>query len=243
MPNVTSIGALMAIVFLAALVSGWIAAGSPRISYVGFQIAFAFFLCVIQGSAPAFDMTIARDRVIGVLFGNIVVALVFTLIWPVSVVRRIDPAIAAFVRRLAAMAAAGSRPKRWALAAETQAALGAIEQDLDLARYKPSAISATQTWLNRRREIAHTLASLQGPLLICADQDPAFSGGVAHRLDWLAEDFGANSGSSAAAPQTAQARPLRRLRRGAGSGRELDVCVHRNSSREAGAIGRPTLRR
>src|SRR6516162_7058666 len=81
-PQVTSIGALMAIVFLGAFASGWIAAGSPRISYAGFQIAFAFFLCVIQGSGPSFDMTIARDRVIGILLGNVVVFVVFTNIWP-----------------------------------------------------------------------------------------------------------------------------------------------------------------
>ena len=94
MPNVTSIGGLMGVVFLAALASGWIAAGGPRISYVGFQLAFAFFLSVIQGAAPAFDMTIARDRTIGILFGNLVVAVVFTQIWPVTIAERIDPAIA-----------------------------------------------------------------------------------------------------------------------------------------------------
>jgi multidrug resistance protein MdtO len=199
MPNVTSIGMLMAIVFLAALASGWVAAGTPRISYVGFQIAFAFFLCVIQGSAPGFDMTFARDRVIGILFGNLVVALVFTLIWPVSVAKRIDPAITAFVRRLAAMAAAGSRPKRWALAAEAQMASGAIEQDLDLTYYEPSAIRPAQVWLDWRRQIADALASLQGPLLVGADQDPA--GGVAQRLDRLASKFNVHSGPSAAAPE------------------------------------------
>ena len=189
MPYVTSIGALMAIVFLAALVSGWIAAGSPRISYVGFQIAFAFFLCVIQGSAPAFDMTVARDRVIGILFGNLVVALVFTLIWPVSIAKRIDPALTSLLRRLAAMAGAGSRAKRWALAAETQAALGAIEQDLDLARYEPGAMRPSPTWFDRRREAADALASLQGPLLIAYDQDADVSGRIARRLDRLADDF------------------------------------------------------
>ena len=86
---------------------------------------------MIQGSAPAFDMSVARERIIGILFGNLVVALVFTLIWPVSVAKRIDPAVAALLRRLAALAAAASRPARWALAAETQSALGGLEQDLE----------------------------------------------------------------------------------------------------------------
>jgi multidrug resistance protein MdtO len=76
-PYLTSITALMVVVFAGALASGYVAAGSPRISYAGFQIAFAFFLCVIQGPSPAFDLTTARDRVIGILIGNVVTYLVF----------------------------------------------------------------------------------------------------------------------------------------------------------------------
>jgi multidrug resistance protein MdtO len=191
MPNVTSIGALLALVFLAALVSGWIAAGSPRISYVGFQIAFAFFLCVVQGSAPTFDMTIARDRVIGILFGNLVVALVFTLIWPSSVARRIDPALAALLRRLGAMVSAPSRSARWALATEAQTALCAIEQDIDLTRYEPPSLRPTTGWLKRRRDATQALASLQWLLLIDAEQDPPVSSFIMHRLHRLAEAFAA----------------------------------------------------
>jgi hypothetical protein len=44
-------------------------------------------------------MTIARDRTIGILFGNLVVAIVFTQIWPVTIAGRIDPAIAGLLRR------------------------------------------------------------------------------------------------------------------------------------------------
>ena len=137
MPNVTSIGGLMVVVFLAALVSGWVAAGGPRIAYAGFQIAFAFFLCVVQGSAPAFDLTVARDRIIGILFGNLVVSVIFTQIWPVTVAHRIDPAIAAVLRKLAGLADARSPTKRWRLVAETQTALSGVEQELDLAGYEP----------------------------------------------------------------------------------------------------------
>jgi multidrug resistance protein MdtO len=197
-PNVTSIGALIAIVALAAFVSGWIAAGDPRISYIGFQLAFAFFLCVVQGSGPAFDMTIARDRVIGIVFGNLVVAVIFTLISPVSVAERIDPAVAVVVRKLGAMAVARSRAKRWVLVAETQAALGAIEQDIDLTVYEPVSIRPTQGWMDRRRKITRALASLQGPLLVGSDLDPEISGGIAHRLDRLVTDFHTHAEPTAA---------------------------------------------
>jgi multidrug resistance protein MdtO len=185
-PDVTSIGGLLSVVFLVALASAWIAAGSPRISYAGFQIAFAFFLCVIQGPAPAFDLSIARDRVIGILLGNLVVYLIFTRLWPVSVAKRIDPAIASVLRRLSAMAAAASPTTRRSVAAQVQGALGSIEQDLDLAGYEPAAIRPEESWLRARRRASHELAALQGPLLLSADRDPACAVDIGHRLERIA---------------------------------------------------------
>jgi multidrug resistance protein MdtO len=200
MPHVTSIGGLMGVVFLAALASGWIAAGGPRISYFGFQLAFAFFLSVVQGAAPAFDMTIARDRTIGILFGDLVVAIVFTLIWPVTIAERIEPAIADLLRQVAALVSAASMPRRWGLAAQLRTTLAAFEQDLALTRYEPAALRVPGTWLDERRDIARTLSSLQGPLLIGADQDPAGFAGTARRLDRLAERFGDAVEPDGAAP-------------------------------------------
>ena len=182
-----SIGGLMGVVFLATLVSGWVAAGGPRISYAGFQLAFAFLLCVIQGAAPAFDMTIARDRTIGIFFGDIVVAIVFTQIWPVTIAERLDPALRALLRQAAALASAASMARRWELATEVRTRLMALEQDLALSRYEPLAIRPVRAWLDERRDVARTLSSLQGPLLIGADQDPAGFVGLAHRLDQLAQ--------------------------------------------------------
>jgi multidrug resistance protein MdtO len=190
MPNVTSIGGLMGVVFLAALVSGWVAAGGPRISYAGFQLAFVFFLSVVQGSAPAFDMTIARDRTIGILFGNLVVAVVFTQIWPVTVAGRINPALATLLRQLAGLVSAAAMPHRWGSAVQARAQLSAIEQDLDLTHFEPFSIRPTPGWLNAQREIARILSSLQGLLLIGADQQPDGLDGTANRLERLADIFG-----------------------------------------------------
>jgi multidrug resistance protein MdtO len=186
MPNVTSIGGLMGIVFLGALASGWIAAGGPRISYLGLQLAFAFFLSVIQGAAPAFNMTIARDRTIGILFGDLVVLIVFTQIWPVTIAKRIDPAIAALLRRFAALVSAASSSKRWGIAAETRTQLASIEQDLGLAHYETPAVRPSPDWLNDRWEVAHDLSSLHSLLLISGDQEPSGQAATARRLEWLA---------------------------------------------------------
>jgi multidrug resistance protein MdtO len=184
-PDLTSIGTLMITVFLASLAAAWVAAGDARIAYAGFQIAFAFFLCVIQGSGPSFDMVTARDRIIGILLGNVVVYVIFTNLWPVSVVNRIGPEIVALLRKFSTMLTAGSRDAALA-ASEAQAALGALERDLDLATYEPASIHPGLDWLGRRREAAGDMAAMAGVLLLSAVQDPELSRELAKRLDRLA---------------------------------------------------------
>jgi multidrug resistance protein MdtO len=193
-PHVTSIGALMAIVFLGAFASGWIAAGSPRISYAGFQIAFAFFLCVIQGSGPSFDMTIARDRVIGILLGNMVVFVLFTNIWPVSVGERIDPAMAALLRCLCGLLTEASRLARCSEGAEAQEMLAGIERDLDLAQYEPPSIRPRGKWLHVRRRAADELGALFGPLFLTGGKSPPVAAKFANRLSKLADGLEASGG-------------------------------------------------
>jgi multidrug resistance protein MdtO len=195
MPSLTSIADLMAIVFIGAFASAYVAVGSPRISYAGFQIAFAFFLCVVQGSAPAFDMTTARDRVIGILLGNLVVYVLFTNLWPVSVAKNIDPAIAALLRGLGAMMRAINSWTRRALASKMRSALSAIEIDIDLARYEPRAVRSSDSWLQSRESTAREIGALQGPLLLSADQDGEKTSHIARRLEALADRFSdTNSG-------------------------------------------------
>jgi len=176
----------MAVIFIGAYASAYVVGGGPRIAYAGFQMAFAFFLCVVQGSAPAFDLTIARDRVIGILLGNIVVYLMFTNLWPVSVSKRIDPAIAAVLRRLKAMLTATTPSERRALAGETQSALAAIETDLDLAQYEPVNVRPSSNWFAARREAVDGIGSIMSPMLVIADQHTVVSGHFANRLDCIA---------------------------------------------------------
>ncbi|WP_206606696.1 FUSC family protein [Steroidobacter cummioxidans] len=198
LPSLTSIQELLAVVFVGALASAWIAAGSPRISYAGFQVAFAFFLCVIQGPAPAFDLTVARDRIIGVLIGNLVVYFVFTRLWPVSVGPRVDAAITDVLRHLSAMSKAVSSVARGALAVKAQAVLETIEGDLQIARYEPASIRPTEGWLQARRQAAAEIDALAAPLLVLSsrappNEDAAFAGDVARRLEGLADGASAMS--------------------------------------------------
>jgi multidrug resistance protein MdtO len=188
-PSLTSIEALMALVFIGGLAAAYVSAGSPRISYAGYQIAFAFFLCVIQGSAPAFDMTVARDRIIGIILGNLVVYVLFTNLWPVSVAKRVDPAIAALLRGLGAMMLAVNSSTRRALASKARAELSALEADLDLAGYEPQGVRPNRAWLESRRDAAREIGALASPLLLNAERDRETSAPIARRLQALAGRF------------------------------------------------------
>ncbi|MBJ9965256.1 FUSC family protein [Burkholderia seminalis] len=171
-PALSSVGHLMALVFAGAWLSAWIAFGSPRIAYAGFQIAFAFFLCVIQGAGPGFDLTIARDRTIGILLGNVVVYLVFTRIWPVSIGKQIDVALAALLDQWRRIARIAQPAERRTLAAEAFARHGAITQELGLVHYEPSWVRPAATWLASRRRALAELGAIEGPLFLLAERQP-----------------------------------------------------------------------
>jgi multidrug resistance protein MdtO len=188
-PSLTSIDALMAIVFIGGYAAAYVAVGSPRISYAGFQIAFAFFLCVVQGSAPAFDMETARDRVIGILLGNLVIYVLFTNFWPISVARRIDPAMAALLTELGEMMRATNALTRRAIASAARAALAVVETDIDLAAYEPRSVHPSRNWLAIRRGMTQEIAAIESPLLLSANQEAATSSHIANRLDTLAGRF------------------------------------------------------
>ena len=190
-PELTSIEALLALVFAGALLAGWIAAGSERIAYAGYQLAFAFFLCVLQGAAPAFDLTIARDRVIGILFGNLVAYLMFTRVWPVSIGQRIDTLLLGLLRQLAAVALVRGDRARQGRAAEVWATLATLEQHLDLSRLEPRSIRPPEAALRPRERLLDIIRPLAGNLLFLSDRHGRELIHAGRQLERMAEQFDA----------------------------------------------------
>ncbi|MEJ1965537.1 MAG: FUSC family protein [Gammaproteobacteria bacterium] len=183
-PAIDSIWALLAVVFVGTLCGGWVAAGSSRIAYAGFQFVFAFFLCVIQGTGPAFDLTIARDRVIGILIGNAVMYLVFTRLWPVSVSHRIEQAFDSLLKELRAVARMPP-PARRLRAPALQGHITAIGDDLALVPYEPRTIRPSSEWSSARHDALEAAAGLTG--LILLDREPHLRERLDARLETLTQ--------------------------------------------------------
>jgi len=62
-------------------ISAWIGTASARLSYLGVQLALAFYLINLQEFAIQTSLAIARDRVFGVLLGLVSMWLLFDRLW------------------------------------------------------------------------------------------------------------------------------------------------------------------
>jgi multidrug resistance protein MdtO len=103
LPHCTDIGQLCLLIAVVSAGAAWIATSSEQLAYAGLQIAFAFFLGVLQGYAPATDLTVLRDRIVGILLGNVVMTIVFSTLWPQSAATRVRSAVGQVLRALAAL--------------------------------------------------------------------------------------------------------------------------------------------
>jgi multidrug resistance protein MdtO len=100
LPHLIDIGQLCLLIAAVSVGAAWVATSSELLSYAGMQIAFAFFLGILQGYAPATDLTVLRDRVAGILLGNIVITIVFSSFWPQSARSGVRAAIAEALRAI-----------------------------------------------------------------------------------------------------------------------------------------------
>jgi len=208
-PQLQSIGALMLLVFLGTLPAAWVAAGGERIAYAGFQIAFAFFLCVIQDYGPGFDLTVARDRVIGIFFGNLVMYVMATQIWPVSIAGRAGATITAGLRGLRDMARSANAPQWNAGALAAYGAIARLGEALELMAFEPASLRPSIAWRQARARVSADLAGVFRLLaMLTPASDPVpLLGVAAGRLDGLARasdegDFvTAETTAAAAAPE------------------------------------------
>lgn len=164
MPFMTDIGQLALLVGGGSLIAAWIANGSERISYMGWQAALAFFLCTLGSFEPSFDFGAATNRILGILFGNVVVSIVFSTIWPVSIGGNLRAALSKATVALTAILRGAPSVAREAT--DYYTSTRAVENDIELMGFEAERV--------RRREISADVAgtylndinALSAPILL-----------------------------------------------------------------------------
>lgn len=81
LPYLDSIAGFTILFVVVTAISAWIATATPRLSYLGVQLALAFYLINMQEFTIQVSLAVARDRVFGVLLGLISMWLVFDRLW------------------------------------------------------------------------------------------------------------------------------------------------------------------
>jgi multidrug resistance protein MdtO len=175
MPAMTDLGDLLLALTAVTLLAGWVATGSERISYAGWQIGLAYYLTVLQGYGPTLDMQTARDRVLGIVLGNLIVLVVFTTVWPSSLNQAIRRHVETALRQLALLMrldpgdqSEGARPR-------LQAAFGAATSAARTLMANDGYERGLSGWAGPRRPIdAGTIAELETIIVeVCVLLDAA----------------------------------------------------------------------
>ncbi|HEY6341577.1 MAG TPA: FUSC family protein [Bryobacteraceae bacterium] len=81
LPYLDSIGGFLILFAVVTALSAWFATCGPRISYFGIQVALAFYLINLSEFTIQLSLSVARDRVVGVLLGLFMMWLVFDQLW------------------------------------------------------------------------------------------------------------------------------------------------------------------
>ena len=81
LPYLDSITGFTLLFMVVTAISSWIATASARLSYLGVQLALAFYLINLQEFTIQTSLSIARDRVFGVLLGLMCMWLIYDRLW------------------------------------------------------------------------------------------------------------------------------------------------------------------
>jgi multidrug resistance protein MdtO len=104
LPYLDSIAGFTILFVVVTAFASWFMTSSPRLSYFGVQIAVAFYLIHLNSFAIEPSLSIARDRVVGILLGLIMMWLVFDQLWGAPAVSDMKRAFLSAVRLLAEFA-------------------------------------------------------------------------------------------------------------------------------------------
>jgi multidrug resistance protein MdtO len=104
LPALDSIAGFTLVFMAATVIAAWFATSSPRLSYFGVQIAVAFYLINLSEFKAQTSLIPARDRVIGILLGLMMMWLVLDQLWSAPAAVEMKKAFISNLRLLAQFA-------------------------------------------------------------------------------------------------------------------------------------------
>jgi len=104
LPHLDSIGGFVLLFVAVTALAAWFMTSSPRLSYLGMQIAVAFYLINVSEFRMQTSLEVARDRVVGILLGLFAMWLIFDKLWGVPAAVELKETFISNLRLLAQFA-------------------------------------------------------------------------------------------------------------------------------------------
>jgi multidrug resistance protein MdtO len=101
LPHLDSIGDFTLLFGAVTIAAAWIATSGPRLSYVGVQVALAFYIINLQEFKIQTALAPVRDRIVGILLGLSVMWVVFDRLWAAPAVLQMRKTFISTLRLLA----------------------------------------------------------------------------------------------------------------------------------------------
>jgi multidrug resistance protein MdtO len=106
LPHLDTISQFALLFAAVTAVAAWFATSGPRLSYFGVQMAQAFYFVNVQEFTIQTSLTVARDRVLGIMLGLMVMWIVFDRIWAKPAAREMIDVFTDNLRLIAELAEA-----------------------------------------------------------------------------------------------------------------------------------------
>jgi multidrug resistance protein MdtO len=143
LPDIDSIFGFALFFAVGTAIAAWFATSSPRLSFFGVQMALSFYFVNLQDSQVQTDLTIARDKVIGVLLGILAMGFIFDRFGTKSDAEQLQKLLVQNVRMLAQLAACSTQCDRdvvvsqiGRLRSQINDNFASLESQMDAARFE-----------------------------------------------------------------------------------------------------------
>jgi multidrug resistance protein MdtO len=143
LPGIDSVFGFALFFATATAIAAWFATSSPRLSFFGVQMALAFYFVNLQDFHIETDLTIARDKVIGVFLGILAMGFIFDRFGTKSDAKQLQKLLVRNVRMLAQLVAspvAGEKSTRVSSSVRLRSQINdnfaSLESQMDAVRFE-----------------------------------------------------------------------------------------------------------